>query len=57
MDMKKRPAFVLGGLLIATSGVAAFVTLSLRTPAASTVSDPRQEAPIVRVATAARTTT
>jgi RND family efflux transporter MFP subunit len=56
MDMKKRPAFVLGGLLIATSGVAAFVALSLRTPEASAVSDPRQEPPLVRLATAARAT-
>jgi len=56
MDMKKRPAFVLGGLLIATSGVAAFVTLSLRTPEASAVNDPRQEPPLVRLATAARAT-
>jgi multidrug efflux pump subunit AcrA (membrane-fusion protein) len=56
MDMKKRPAFVLGGLLIAASGVAAFVTLSLRTPEASAVSDPRQEPPLVRLATAARAT-
>ena len=50
--MKKRPAVVLGGLLIATSAVAAVVTLSLRTPEASAVSDPRHEPPIVRVATA-----
>jgi RND family efflux transporter MFP subunit len=56
MDMKKRPAVVLGGLLIATSGVAAVVTLSLRTPEASAVSDPRQEPPLVRLATAARAT-
>jgi RND family efflux transporter MFP subunit len=56
MDMKKRPAFVLGGLLIATSGVAAFVTLSLRTPEAAAVSDPRQEPPLVRLATAVRAT-
>jgi RND family efflux transporter MFP subunit len=47
---------VLGGLLIATSGVAAFVTLSLRTPEASAVSDPRQERPLVRLATAAPAT-
>jgi RND family efflux transporter MFP subunit len=56
MDMKKRPAVVLGGLLIAVSGVAAFVTLSLRTPEASAVSDPRQEPPLVRLATAAPAT-
>jgi RND family efflux transporter MFP subunit len=56
MSMKKRPAVVLGGLLIAALGVAAFVTLSLRTPEASAVSDPRQEPPIVRLVTAARVT-
>src|SRR3954447_15086831 len=55
MGMKKRPAVVLGGLLIAV-GVAAFAALSIRTPAASAVSDPRQEPPIVRLVTAARVT-
>ena len=54
--MKKRPAIVLGGVLIAMSGAAAFATLSLRTPEAGAVSDPRQEPPIVRLATAARVT-
>ena len=54
--MKKRPAVVLGGLLIAVSGAAAFATLSMRTQEASAVSDPRQEAPIVRLVTAARVT-
>src|SRR5438132_5731886 len=54
--MKKRPAVVMGGLLIAVLGAAAVVTLSLRTPEASAVSDPRQEPPIVRLATAARAT-
>ena len=52
--MKKRRAVVLGGLLIAASGVAAVVAVSLRTPEASAVSDPRQEPPIVRLATAAQ---
>jgi len=56
MAMKKRPAVVLGGLLIAVSGAAAFAMVSLRTQEASAVSDPRQEAPIVRLATAARVT-
>jgi RND family efflux transporter MFP subunit len=56
MGMKKRPAIVLGGLLTAV-GVAAFATLSIRTQAASAVSDPRQEPPIVRLATAAPVTT
>ena len=54
--MKKRPAIALGGVLIAVLGVAAFVTLSLRTQAASAVSDPRQEPPIVRLVTAAQVT-
>jgi RND family efflux transporter MFP subunit len=49
-----RPMIVLGSVLIAGCAVAAFVTL--RAPAASAVSDPRQEAPIVRIAAAARVT-
>jgi RND family efflux transporter MFP subunit len=56
MAMKKRPVVVLGGLLIAVSGAAAFATVSFRTQAASAVSDPRQEPPIVRLMTAARVT-
>src|SRR4051794_25363637 len=48
--MKKRQMIVLGSVLIAGCAVAAFVTL--RAPAASAVSDPRQEAPIVRIAAA-----
>lgn len=52
--MKKRPAVVLGGLLIAVSGAAALATVSMRTQEASAVSDPRQEPPIVRLATAVR---
>jgi RND family efflux transporter MFP subunit len=54
--MKKRSAVVLGGLLIAVSGAAAFATVSMRTQDASGVSDPRQEAPIVRLATPIRVT-
>jgi RND family efflux transporter MFP subunit len=54
--MKKRPIIVLGSIGIAVFGVAAVATLSLRTQAASAVSDPRQELPIVRVAMAARVT-
>ncbi|MBN9083001.1 MAG: efflux transporter periplasmic adaptor subunit [Rhizobiales bacterium 62-17] len=53
--MKKRPVIVLGAILIAVSGAAAFVTISLRTQAAA-VADPRLEPPIVRLATAARVT-
>src|SRR5258708_3594886 len=56
MAMKRRPAVVLGGLLIAVSGAAAFAAVSLRTQEASAVSDPRQEAPIVRLARAERVT-
>src|SRR5512132_4057003 len=52
--MKKRPIIVLGSILIAVFGAAGFVTLSIRTQAASAVSDPRQQPPIVRLATAAR---
>lgn len=49
--MKKRPILMLGGLLIAVSGVAAFATVSLRSQGASAVSDPRQDPPLVRLAT------
>jgi RND family efflux transporter MFP subunit len=56
MGMKKRPAVVLGSLLIAVSGAAAFATVSMRTQEASAVSDPRQGAPIVRLVTTARVT-
>jgi RND family efflux transporter MFP subunit len=56
MAMKRRPVVVLGGLLIAVSGAAAFAAVSLRTQEASAVSDPRQEAPIVRLARAERVT-
>ena len=41
--MKKRPIIVLGSILIALSGVAAFVAFSIRSQAASAVSDPRQD--------------
>ncbi|WP_322111206.1 efflux RND transporter periplasmic adaptor subunit [Tistlia consotensis] len=44
---------MLGGILTAMAGVAAIGAFSLRTQEASAVSDPRQEAPIVRLATAA----
>src|SRR3954470_6286751 len=52
--MKKRQMIVLGSGLIAGCAVDAFV--KLRAPAPSAVSDPRQEAPIVRIAAAARVT-
>ncbi len=50
--MKKRPMVVAGGVLTAALGAAAVVTLSMHTQEASAVSDPRQEAPIVRLAAA-----
>lgn len=50
--MKKRPMVVAGGILTVALGAAAVVTLSMHTQEASAVSDPRQEAPIVRLATA-----
>ncbi|MDR6955111.1 RND family efflux transporter MFP subunit [Ancylobacter sp. 3268] len=49
--MKKKPAIVLAGVLIAAAGAAAFVTLP--SPHAGAVNDPRQQAPLVRVATVA----
>jgi len=52
--MKMRPAVVLGSLLIAVAGAAALAIVSMRTQEASAVSDPRQESPIVRLATAVR---
>lgn len=52
--MKKRPVIVLGTAAIAALGVAAIAVFSLRTQPASAVSDPRQDPPIVRLATAAR---
>lgn len=54
MNVRKRPVIVLGSTLIAISGVAVIVTLGLPTHEASTVGDPRQEPPIVRLATVAR---
>ncbi|MFG3597150.1 efflux RND transporter periplasmic adaptor subunit [Bradyrhizobium sp. RDI18] len=51
---KRRPIIVLGGVLIAALAATAFVTL--RTQEASAVGDPRQEPPVVRLATAARVT-
>src|SRR5438094_2052601 len=56
MAMKSRPVIVLGGILIPVSAAAAFVALSIHPQAASAVSDPRQQAPIVRLVTAARAT-
>jgi RND family efflux transporter MFP subunit len=50
--MKMRRAVVLGGLLVTVSGAVVIATLCLRTHEASAVRDPRQEPPIVRLATA-----
>lgn len=50
--MKKRPMVVAGGVLTVALGAAAVVTLSMHTQEASAVTDPRQEAPIVRLAAA-----
>lgn len=49
-DMKMRPVFVVGSLLIAMSGAAALAVVSMRAPQASAVGDPRQDAPLVRLA-------
>ncbi|MGO4335857.1 efflux RND transporter periplasmic adaptor subunit [Labrys sp. KB_33_2] len=54
--MKKRPAIMLAGALIAGLGVVAFVTHSLLAQEAAVGGDPRQEAPIVRLVTATRVT-
>jgi len=54
--MKKRSVFVMGGVLFAVLGVIAFVTLFIRAPEVSALSDPRQEPPLVRLATAVRVT-
>jgi RND family efflux transporter MFP subunit len=54
--MKKKLAIVLGGVLIAMLGAAALATLAIPAQEAVAVSDPRQEPPIVRLATAARVT-
>lgn len=51
--MKKRPVLVLGGILVAASGAAAFATFAIPAQEASAVSDPRLEAPLVRLMTAA----
>lgn len=52
MGKRKRSVIAAGSVVLAASAVAAFVTLSARSQKASAVSDPRQNAPIVRLATA-----
>jgi RND family efflux transporter MFP subunit len=54
--MKKRPAVVLGGVLLTALGAAAFGAFFLRAQEASAVSDPRQEPPVVRLVTAVQVT-
>lgn len=54
--MKLKSAIVLGGILTAVAGTVAVVTLSIRSQEAAAVSDPRQAAPLVRLAAAARVT-
>lgn len=54
--MTKRRAIVLAGVLTAGAGAAAFIALSFSPQKAAAVNDPRQQAPIVRLATAERVT-
>lgn len=58
--MKKRSVIMLGGVLlagsgaIAVSGATAFATFANPAQEASAANDPRQEPPVVKLATAAR---
>ncbi|CAN7162537.1 efflux RND transporter periplasmic adaptor subunit [Bosea sp. LjRoot90] len=52
MSNKKRSVIVAASVVVAASAVAGFVVLSAGPRTASAVSDPRQNAPIVRLATA-----
>lgn len=56
MAMNRRPAIVVGGVLLAMLGVFAFVTLFLYGPSTAIEADPRQTPPVVRLATAAPVT-
>src|SRR5690348_6122773 len=56
MGMKRRFAVVLGGLVIAISGMVALAAVSMRTQEASAARDPRQKPPLVRLVTAASVT-
>jgi len=53
MAMRKSRLVIVAGVLIAVSGAAVFATLAV-SPRASAARDPRQEAPMVRLVTAAR---
>jgi len=48
--MKRKPVFVLGGVLLTALGAAVFGAFFLRAQEASAVGDPRQDAPLVRLA-------
>jgi len=50
--MKRKPAVMLAGVLLAVLGAAAFGAFFLRAQEASAVGDPRQEPPVVRLVTA-----
>src|SRR6516225_7856856 len=50
--MKKSKLVILAGVLIAASGAAVFATLAIPAQKASAARDPRQDPPIVRLATA-----
>src|SRR5438105_1140690 len=54
--MKRKPVFVLGGVLLTALGAAAFGAFFLRAQQASAVGDPRQEPPVVRLVTATKVT-
>src|SRR5881396_3052253 len=50
--MKRKPVFVLGGVLLTALGAAAIGAFFLRAQEASALGDPRQEPPVVRLVTA-----
>jgi RND family efflux transporter MFP subunit len=52
--MRKSRLMVLAGIVIAASGAAVFATIAIPGREASAARDPRQEAPMVRLVTAAR---
>ena len=52
--MKKSRLVIVAGVLIAASGAAVFATLAIPAQKASAARDPRQDPPMVRLATAAR---
>src|SRR5947208_16466753 len=50
--MKRKPVFVLGGVLLTALGAVAIGAFFLRAQEASGLGDPRQEPPVVRLVTA-----